>query len=59
MKFKCIEDNREIIVTDKATIERYKGYPDKFEIIEEASNKKAEKPIIKETETPKENKKNK
>lgn len=58
MKIRCIEDGRIIDITDKAKIERYKCYPDKFEIIEEVS-KKFEKEPVKETETPKENKKNK
>lgn len=35
MKFKDIETNTIIEVVDELTIERYKGYPDKFEKIAE------------------------
>lgn len=45
MKFRNLE-NDSIIVVDKkdvARIEKLKGYPDKFEIIEETKPKKEEK----------------
>ena len=55
-KFKDLSDGRIIKVTDKNRIAKLKGYPDKFQLVEEI---KAEKKEVKEIKKPEETKKNK
>lgn len=43
MKFKNLETNTIIEVTDKNRIKKFQGYPDKFEQIEEFKETKATK----------------
>lgn len=55
-KFKDLSDGRIIKVTDKNRIDKLKGYPDKFQLVEEI---KVEKKEVKEIKKPEETKKNK
>lgn len=55
-KFKDLSDGRIIEITDKNRIAKLKGYPDKFQLVEETE---AEKKEVKGIKKPEETKKNK